>query len=120
MAAMSPVDEYLVVDNPREFGGRVPICTGVTTMSSPAWIMCDSFQACEVDQTEQAGVPILNYGTENGLIIVGGGIMFWGYVLVVGLETGNHPALIADCWRHIDVNMHQRLLIKGDIPLFVQ
>ena len=81
---MSPADEDLVVDNPREFGGGVPIGTGVTTMSSPAGIMCGSFHAGEVNQVEHTEGGVLNYSTKSGFVIVCGGIGFGGYLLVVG------------------------------------
>ena len=44
-ATMFPADEDLVINNPREFGGGIPIFINVTTMSCSAGVMCGSFDA---------------------------------------------------------------------------
>ena len=117
---MFPADEDLVIDKPREFGGGIPICTNVTVMSCSAGIMCGSFDTGEFNQVEHTGGGVLNYSTKNGLVIVGGGIGFWGYVLVVGTEPSGHPTCVADSWRHSDVHLDQPMVKVVDLPLCVQ
>ena len=105
LATIFPADEHLVIDNPREFVGGIPICTNVTVMSCLAGVMCGSFDAGEVNQVEHTGGGVLNDSTKNGFIIGGGGIGFEGYLLLVGTEPSVNPTLVADSWRHSNVHL---------------
>ena len=113
-AVMFPADVDVVIDNPREFDGGIPICANVTAMSCSAGVMRGYFDADEVDQVSRMGDVVLNDSTKNGSVNGGGGIGFGGNVLVVGSETSLHPTLDVDSWRHRHVHLDQPLVFKCD------
>ena len=112
--AVFPADVDVVINNPRKFGGGIPIFANVTAMSCPAGVMRGSFDTDEVNQARHMGGGVLNDSTNNEVVNGGGGIGFGGNVLVVGSETSLHPTLDVDSWRQSNVHLDQHLVFKCD------